>query len=100
MTTMKMPKVKAGKAVSSGSTKPVMLPKIDPEMPRKKAEMDQATSLWRSVWMPMASAFSSSSRMAFMARPKRDRKSDVAGKGVAVWVDFGGARGIKKKKKQ
>ena len=45
MTTMKMPKVMVGKATSSGSMKPVMLPKMAPEMPKKKAAMAQATVL-------------------------------------------------------
>ena len=71
MATMKMPKVMVGKATSSGSMKPIMLPNSAPEMPRKKAEIDQATVLWRRVWRPMASALSSSSRMALTASPKR-----------------------------
>ena len=45
ISTMKMPKVTVGKATSSGSMKPMMLPNRAPEMPRKKAEIDQATVL-------------------------------------------------------
>ena len=71
ISTMKMPKVTVGKATSSGSMKPVMLPKRPPEMPRKKAATDQAMILWALAWRPMASALSSSSRIALMARPKR-----------------------------
>ena len=41
ITTMKMPKVTVGNATSSGSMKPIMLPKIAPETPRKNAESDQ-----------------------------------------------------------
>ena len=45
MITMKMLKVVVGNAMSRGSMKPVMLPKIAPEIPRNTAEIAQAVRL-------------------------------------------------------
>ena len=82
MMTMKMPKVTVGNATSNGSTKPIMLPKSAPDMPRKKAATAKPVVFTRMVRMPMPSAFSSSSRIALAASPKRPENIHLTNKKV------------------
>ena len=55
--------------------KPMMCPVSAPAMPRKKADTAHDLALHSVTGKPIASALSSSSRMALSAKPKRVRCS-------------------------
>ena len=67
--TIKIPKVGVGNATSMGSINPTMFPKTAPIQPMKKAAIAHPNCLYLKVGIPIASALSSSSRIAFMANP-------------------------------
>ena len=82
--TIQTPIVEPENATSMGSMKRLTLPRMPAAMPRNSPDIVQAMTLIRLVGRPMASALSSSSRMAFTARPKRVRSSQVIATKVTI----------------